>query len=103
MVTGTARYRIRAVSYTHLDVYKRQIMDNGWYSIITSPYSNVLKNMNWLYLAFVVIIGLFLVMVAAMTWRDIRTNALSLIHISGSGSRCWYARCRRLPSTPPGR
>ena len=51
------------------------IMDNGWYSIITSPYSNVLKNMNWLYLAFVVIIGLFLVMVAAMTWRDIRTNA----------------------------
>ncbi len=28
------------------------IMENGWYSIITRPYSNVLRNMNWLFLAF---------------------------------------------------
>ena len=45
------------------------IMENGWYSIITRPYSNVLRNMNWLFLAFTVVIGLFLLMVAAMTWR----------------------------------
>lgn len=51
------------------------IMENGWYSIITRPYSNVLRNMNWLFLAFTVVIGLFLLMVAAMTWREVRTNA----------------------------
>lgn len=57
----------RAVYYT--------VMDNGWYSIVTSPYSNILSSMNWFYLAFAAIIALFLLMVAAMTWRDVRINA----------------------------
>ena len=57
----------RAVYYT--------VMDNGWYSIVTSPYSNILRSMNWFYLAFIAIIALFLLMVAAMTWRDVRNNA----------------------------
>ena len=51
------------------------VMDNGWYAILTSPYSNILRSMNWFYLALVAIIALFLLMIAAMTWRDIRNSA----------------------------
>ena len=51
------------------------IMENGWYAILTSPYSNILHSMNWFYLALIAIIALFLLMVGAMTWRDVRNNA----------------------------
>ena len=51
------------------------VMENGWYSIVTSPYSNILGGMNWFFLAFAAVVVLFLLMVAAMTWRDVRTHA----------------------------
>lgn len=51
------------------------VMENGWYAILTRPYSNILRSMNWFYLAFAAIIGLFLLMAVIMTWRSVRTNA----------------------------
>ena len=56
-----------AVYYAH--------MDNGWYSIVTSPYSNVLRAMNTLFLSFGLILLLFVIVLAGMIWRDLKIRA----------------------------
>lgn len=49
-------------------------MDNGWYSIVTIPYFNILNNLNWFTLSCVLIIILFLLVLVGMTWRDMKSN-----------------------------
>lgn len=58
---------LRAVSYTR--------MDNGWISIITVPYANILGGFNWLSLFFISIIAIFFLALLGMTWRDMKVNA----------------------------
>lgn len=49
-------------------------MDNGWFSIITVPYSDILGNFNWFTLLFGVLVLSFLAVLAGMTWRDVKIN-----------------------------
>ena len=57
----------RAVYYTR--------MDNGWFSIVTVPYANILGNLNWFFLFFLLIIGLFSLALAGVAWREKKYNA----------------------------
>ena len=57
----------RTVCYT--------LLENGWYSIITIPYSNIMDDMEWTFLFFAMIIGIFLLALIGMAWRDMRVNA----------------------------
>ena len=54
----------RAVYYARLS--------NGWYSIVTIPHSNILGDFSWLKMCLIVMIALFLLLIAGMTWRDMR-------------------------------
>ncbi len=54
----------RAVYYARLN--------NGWYSIVTIPHSNILGDFSWLKMCLILMIGLFLLFLAGMTWRDMR-------------------------------
>ncbi len=56
----------RAVYYAH--------MENGWYSIITVPYSSILGDFNRFMLSFGLIILLFLAVLLGMTYRDVKIN-----------------------------
>ena len=47
-------------------------MDNGWYSIVTIPHSNILGDFSWLKMCLILMIALFLLLIAGMTWRDMR-------------------------------
>lgn len=55
---------MRAVYYARLD--------NGWFSIVTIPHANILGNFAWLTRSLGALIALFLIFLAAMTWRDMR-------------------------------
>ena len=57
----------RAVYYARLN--------NGWYSIVTIPHSNILGDFSWLKMCLILMIGLFLLFIAGMTWRDMRIGA----------------------------
>ena len=57
----------RAVYYARLN--------NGWYSIVTIPHSNILGDFSWLKMCVFLMIGLFLLFIAGMTWRDMRIGA----------------------------
>lgn len=61
----------KAVYYTYLD--------NGWISIVTIPYSNILKNLgrfNTVFIAiFVVFLGVFLVMTLQDYWQNSRIKS----------------------------
>ena len=54
----------RAVYYARLS--------NGWYSIVTIPHSNILGDFSWLKMCLILMIALFLLLIAGMTWRDMR-------------------------------
>ena len=54
----------RAVYYARLN--------NGWYSIVTIPHSNILGDFSWLKMCLILMIALFLLLIAGMTWRDMR-------------------------------
>ena len=56
----------RAVYYTR--------MDNGWYSIVTVPYRNILDSFDWFTFSFSLVIVLSLLAVAWMTWRGLELN-----------------------------
>ncbi len=49
-------------------------MDNGWFSILTIPYSSILGDFNWFTLIFGLIFLLFLAVLAGMVWRDVKIN-----------------------------
>lgn len=55
--------RPRAVYYTR--------MDNGWYAIVTMPYSNILGDLNGFILLFGLVIGLSFLALVVVNWRDI--------------------------------
>ena len=54
----------RAVCYTR--------MDNGWYSIVTLPYTNILGNLHWFALTLAVVVLALLLILAVMTHRELR-------------------------------
>ena len=58
--------RPRAVYYTR--------MDNGWYSIVTVSYDDILGAFNWFTAAFLMVIGASLLAAAGMTWREMRLS-----------------------------
>ena len=47
-------------------------MDNGWLSIITVPYSEVLEGFGRVTIAFSLLIIAFLLVLVGMTWRDVK-------------------------------
>ncbi len=68
-------------SYTKdLDGNKRAVyyakMSNGWYSIVTVPYFNILKEANLLLYLLVISLSIFLAIVVVHSLRTIRANAL---------------------------
>ena len=44
VVSDSVDFDIDAVSYTHLDVYKRQIFNTAWLNLTGSPYSLIFFN-----------------------------------------------------------
>lgn len=50
-------------------------MSNGWFSIITIPYQNILGNWNKLILILGAVFLLFLLVIIWMSWREWRLNA----------------------------
>lgn len=63
---------------TGIDGQKRGVyyyrLDSGWYSVITIPYDELLENTDTLWHIFMMVMGLFLVMVILFIILDIRTN-----------------------------
>ncbi len=47
-------------------------MPNGWYSVVTVPYSNILGDWTSITLFFSLMLGVFLLALAAMAWRSSR-------------------------------
>lgn len=45
-------------------------MSNGWYSVVTVPYSNILGDWTSIALFFFLMLGVFLLALAAMAWRS---------------------------------
>ena len=68
-----------AATVTDLDGVERTVyytrMDNGWLSIITVPYSEVMEGFGWITLAFSLLIGAFLLALVWISWRDVRVGA----------------------------
>ena len=64
---------------TDLDGVERTVyytrMDNGWLSIITVPYSEVMEGFGWITLAFSLLIGAFFLALVWISWRDVRVSA----------------------------
>lgn len=58
----------------HRAVYYSR-MSNGWFSIITIPYQNILGNWNKLILILGAVFLLFLLVIIWMSWREWRLNA----------------------------
>ena len=56
----------RAVCYTR--------MDNGWYAIVTLPYSSILGNLHWFALVMVLVISALLLILAIMTHRELHMS-----------------------------
>lgn len=50
-------------------------MENGWYSIITVPYSNILGDLHHSVVVFGLMIGVFLLISVMMTWRNLKVGA----------------------------
>lgn len=65
-------------SFTDLDGNERAAysarMDNGWYSIVTLSHESILGDLEWLILSYCLMIGLFLLVLIGMSWREMRTN-----------------------------
>ena len=63
---------------TDLDGAERTVyytrMSNGWLSIITVPYSDVMAGFEWVTLAFSLLIGAFLLALIAISWRDVKVS-----------------------------
>lgn len=68
-----------AATVTDLDGVERTVyytrMDNGWLSIITVPYSEVMEGFGWITLAFSLLIGAFFLALVWMSWRDVQVSA----------------------------
>ena len=47
-------------------------MSNGWYSVVTVPYSNILGEWTSIALFFSLMLGVFMLALAAMAWRSAR-------------------------------
>ena len=45
-------------------------MENGWYSIVTVPYSTILGDFHWFTLAFGLVVGVAVLAVGLLTWRE---------------------------------
>lgn len=50
-------------------------MENGWFSIVTIPYYNILGSLNFLILLFCLITGFSIVALVVMTWKEMGANA----------------------------
>lgn len=50
-------------------------MENGWYSIVTALYSDILADYNLLVMSFALSILLFFAVLAGMTWREMKINS----------------------------
>lgn len=63
---------------TDLDGVERTVyytwMENGWLSIVTVPYSEVLEGFGRVTVAFSLIMGAFLLVLGVLTWRDVRVS-----------------------------
>ena len=59
--------RQRAVYYS--------MMDNGWISIVTIPYENILEDFNWFTLLCILIVIVYLVALVGMAWREVKNRA----------------------------
>lgn len=64
---------------TDLDGVERTVyytrMDNGWLSIITVPYREVLEGFEQVTAAFALLIAAFLLVLVVLTWRDAKVSA----------------------------
>ena len=64
---------------TDLDGVERTVyytrLNNGWLSIITVPYSEVLEGFGRVRIAFSLLIGAFLLVLVGLTWRDAKVSA----------------------------
>lgn len=64
---------------TDLDGKKRAIyytkMENGWFSIVTMPYSSILGGLRWFAVVFLAVILLFGAALIWMSWRELRSGA----------------------------
>ena len=49
-------------------------MDNGWYSIITIPYRNILGNLLGVTLALMLMFAVSFIAMMAFTWKEVRLN-----------------------------
>lgn len=66
-------------SVVDLDGHRRGVyyarMDNGWYSIVTMPYSSILDELRGFVAALVLFILAALLPMAVLTWQELRLNA----------------------------
>lgn len=64
---------------TDLDGVERTVyytrMDNGWLSIITVPYGEVMEGFGRITIIFMLLIEAFLLVLAVLSWRDIRVSS----------------------------
>lgn len=50
------------------------VLPNGWISIITVPFENILKGLHQISSGFLLMLGMAFLLLAALTWRDFRTG-----------------------------
>ncbi len=51
------------------------VMDNGWISIVTVPYENILEDFRWFTLLCILIVIVYLVALVGVAWREVKNRA----------------------------